>query len=103
MDEDTKLLVGIRLERCREDIATARLLIREGKYRVAVSRAYYAIFMIATAVLITLGISRSKHSAVESAFGHYLVKPGIFAAQNTTYSPDLSHCPFRRRNWPAAA
>ncbi|WP_343409891.1 HEPN domain-containing protein [Candidatus Amarolinea dominans] len=74
MDEDTKLLVGIRLERCREDIATARLLIREGKYRVAVSRAYYAIFMIATAVLITLGISRSKHSAVESAFGHYLVK-----------------------------
>ena len=77
MDEDTKLLVGIRLERCREDLATARLLIREGKYRVAVSRAYYAIFMIATAVLITLGISRSKHSAVESAFGHYLVKPGI--------------------------
>jgi len=77
MDADTQLLVSIRLERCREDLITARLLLREGKYRVAVSRAYYAIFMITTAVLITLGISRSKHSAVESAFGQYLVKPGI--------------------------
>jgi uncharacterized protein (UPF0332 family) len=77
MDEDTKILVNIRLERGREDLATARLLIREGKYRVAVSRVYYAVFMVATAVLITLGVSRSKHSAVESAFGQYLVKPGI--------------------------
>jgi uncharacterized protein (UPF0332 family) len=77
MDEDTKILVSIRLERGREDLATARLLIREGKYRVAVSRVYYAVFMVATAVLITLGVSRSKHSAVESAFGQYLVKPGI--------------------------
>ena len=77
MDEDTKSLVNIRLERGREDLTVARLLIREGKYRIAVSRAYYAIFMVATAALVTLGISRSKHSAVESAFGLYLVKPGI--------------------------
>jgi len=77
MDEDTKSLVNIRLERGREDLTVARLLIREGKYRIAVSRAYYAIFMVATAALVTLGISRSKHSAVESAFGQYLVKPGI--------------------------
>jgi len=77
MDEDAKILVGIRLERGREDLATARLLIREGKYRVAVSRVYYAVFMVATAVLSTLGVSRGKHSAVESAFGQYLVKPGI--------------------------
>jgi uncharacterized protein (UPF0332 family) len=33
--------------------------------------------MVATAALVTLGISRSKHSAVESAFGQYLIKPGV--------------------------
>ena len=77
MDEDTKILVNIRLERGREDIATARLLIRVGKYRIAVSRSYYSIFMVVTAALVTLGISRSKHSAVESAFGQYLIKTGV--------------------------
>lgn len=77
MDEDTKILVSIRLERGREDLSAARLLIREGKYRIAVSRVYYAIFMVATAALITLGVSRSKHSAVESAFGQYFIKSGI--------------------------
>jgi uncharacterized protein (UPF0332 family) len=81
MDEDTKILVNIRLERGREDLATARLLIREGKYRIAISRAYYAIFMVATAALVTLGVSRSEHSAVESAFGQYLVKPGILESK----------------------
>ncbi len=76
MDEDTKSLVSVRLERSREDLAAVRLLIREGKYRIAVSRAYYAIFMVATAALVAHGVSRSKHSVVESAFGQYLVKPG---------------------------
>jgi len=32
MDEDTRLLVSLRLERGREDLATARLLIRAGKF-----------------------------------------------------------------------
>ncbi len=77
MDEDTKSLIRIRLERCQDDLATTKLLIREGKYRTAVSRAYYAIFMIATAALLTLDISRSKHSGVESAFGQYMVKGGL--------------------------
>ena len=92
MDEDTKRLIGIRLERCRDDLVTAQLLIREGKYRTAISRAYYAIFMIATAALATLGISRSKHSGVESAFGQYLVKPGLL-------EPKYHSVYIRAREW----
>ena len=35
------------------------------------------MFYSATALLLTKGISRSKHSGVHSAFGQTFVKPGI--------------------------
>lgn len=77
VDENTKLIIGIRLERCKEDLKFARLLLKEGGYRQSISRAYYAVFMIATAALLVFDIRRSKHSAVESAVHQYLVKPGL--------------------------
>jgi uncharacterized protein (UPF0332 family) len=44
---------------------------------VAVSRAYYAIFYAASAVLLTQGLTRHKHSAVLATFRQYFVKPGL--------------------------
>jgi uncharacterized protein (UPF0332 family) len=52
-----------------------------GHYDVATSRAYYAMFYAATALLLSQGISRSKHSGVHSAFGQYFVKPGLIEPQ----------------------
>jgi uncharacterized protein (UPF0332 family) len=46
-------------------------------YDVATSRAYYAMFYAASALLVSQGISRSKHSGVHAAFGQYFVKPGL--------------------------
>ncbi len=77
MDEHTKAIINVRLEKAKEDIATAHDLIALGRLRGAVNRAYYAIYHLATAVLLTQGIERSKHSAVQSAFGQYLIKPGL--------------------------
>ena len=77
MDEDTRIIIAVRLEKAREDIATAHDLIALKRLRGAVNRAYYAIYHLATAVLLTQDIERSKHSGVQSAFGHYLVKPGL--------------------------
>ena len=77
MDENTKVIIGVRLEKAKEDIATAHDMIALKRIRGAVNRAYYAIYHLATAVLLTQDIERSKHSGVQSAFGHYLVKPGL--------------------------
>jgi len=77
MEEHTRIIVRLRLEKCREDLKFARLLIEQGAYRIGISRAYYAVFMAATAALLTLGITRRKHSGVHSAFNQYLVKPGF--------------------------
>ena len=66
-----------RLSRAYEDIADARRALDGGSYRLALNRAYYAVFHMATAALALLRQERHRHSAVESAFHEYLIKPGF--------------------------
>jgi uncharacterized protein (UPF0332 family) len=81
MDEQTRVLIAVRLERSREDMETARELVDLGRYRAAVNRAYYAIFGITTALLLTKKIERSKHTGVESAFIQHFVKKGVIETE----------------------
>jgi uncharacterized protein (UPF0332 family) len=60
----------------REELDTVRENIAHGRFRAAVSRAYYAVFYMASATLFSQSVVRGKHSGVESAFSEYLVKPG---------------------------
>lgn len=76
MDEAQRAIIAVRLDKCREDLATAREDMERGRYRAGVARAYYAVFHIAGAALLTLGVERAKHSGVEAAFSEFLVKPG---------------------------
>ena len=66
----------VGLERCREELAAARLLAGKGFEAQAVSRAYFAAFFAAEAALLTLGETRSRHSGIISAFVHLLVRGG---------------------------
>jgi len=61
----------------RDELDTAGLMLKNGKYRASLSRAYYAVFYAASALLLSKGIRRSKHSGVEAAFNRYFVKPGL--------------------------
>jgi uncharacterized protein (UPF0332 family) len=60
----------------REELDTARENIAHERFRAAVSRAYYAVFYMASAALFSQSVVRGKHSGIESAFSEYLVKPG---------------------------
>ncbi len=64
------------LQKAKSSIQAARLLMREAFYDFAVSRAYYAMFYIAEAILLENALSFSKHSAVIAAFGRHYVKTG---------------------------
>jgi len=59
---------------CVED---SQILLDNDRPAAAVARAYYAMFHAATAVLAVKGIKRSSHRGILSAFGEYLVKPGL--------------------------
>ncbi len=65
----------------RQTYNTAYNLIEFGDYESAVSRAYYAVFYMLEALLLTKGLSYSKHSAVISAFSKYFIKEGVFPAE----------------------
>ena len=67
----------LHLSRARQDLAAAESNLRHGFYAVSVTRAYYAMFYAASALLATKGISRSKHSAVLAALGEYFAKTGL--------------------------
>lgn len=78
MDETTKrTYIQAHLTRAKDDLNTAHDNMQNEHWRGAVNRAYYAIFHTATAALLWADIERAKHSGVQSAFGEFLVKPGI--------------------------
>jgi uncharacterized protein (UPF0332 family) len=76
VDEHVRAYARLRLERAREELETAGENIAHGHFRAAVSRAYYAVFYMASAALFSQSVQRAKHSGVESAFSQFLVKPG---------------------------
>ena len=43
MDENTRIIIGIRLEKARQELEAVRQLTDSAMYRIAISRAYYAI------------------------------------------------------------
>ncbi|MGE5577583.1 MAG: HEPN domain-containing protein [Syntrophothermus sp.] len=55
----------------------AQILLEQELWRGCISRAYYTMFYLAQAALFTKGIERTKHSAIISAFGEFLTKPGL--------------------------
>ncbi len=61
----------------KESLKEAQVLLDQELWRGSISRAYYAVFHLAQAALLTKGIERSKHSSIISAFGEFLAKPGL--------------------------
>ena len=73
------------LEKAEQSLEAARLLARKDYPDFAVSRAYYAMFYAAQALLLSKGLSFSKHSAVIAAFGQHFAKPGHLPAEFHRY------------------
>lgn len=76
------------LRKARRTVQSARLLLADGDYDGAVSRAYYAMFYVAEALLLLKGLTFSKHSAVISAFGKEFAKPGKMPVEFHRYLAD---------------
>ena len=79
LDVGTKMdVVRHRLNVAREDLDTAHLTFKAGKYRAANNRAYYSIFHTICAVLAKEGIAFKRHKDTLSYFNKNYVQPEIF-------------------------
>lgn len=72
MTKDQRALV----DKAEESARAAELLSREEHHGFAVSRAYYAMFYCAEALLDADGLAFTSHAAVVSAFGQHFTKTG---------------------------
>jgi uncharacterized protein (UPF0332 family) len=73
--------IRIYLDRAHQMLLVAAHNLDGGFYASAVNRAYYAIFYAASALLITQGLVRGKHSGVLAAFRQHFVRPGLIEAE----------------------
>ncbi|MBI3950529.1 MAG: HEPN domain-containing protein [Acidobacteria bacterium] len=65
------------LEKAERSLQAARALLKQEYVEEACSRAYYAMFYAAQALLKYHGIQVKKHSAVIAMFGEHFAKTGM--------------------------
>jgi uncharacterized protein (UPF0332 family) len=70
------LEVMANIERAEQAVNAARKLASDGYNDFAASRAYYAVFYAASALLLHEGLEFSKHSGVIAAIHQRFIKTG---------------------------
>lgn len=73
-----KDLARYKLERAKEELDTAELLLQNEKFKAANNRAYYSIYYSLTAVLCLEPIAFKKHKDTIGYFNKNYVHTGIF-------------------------
>jgi len=68
--------IWLLLERAHDDLAAAADVLKTERPWRAATDAYYAMFHAAEALLLSLGIETSSHSAAQAAFGQQFAKTG---------------------------
>jgi uncharacterized protein (UPF0332 family) len=64
------------LEKAKENLRAAELLVQQGFHDIAASRVYFVMFYLAEALLQRRGLSYSSHSALIAAFGKEFSRTG---------------------------
>lgn len=79
MTEDGKReAVATELRLATEELTIAEGLVQAGHFRVAVSRAYFAVFHAARALLYAEGLEPKSHASVQTLWSSHLVKSGRY-------------------------
>jgi uncharacterized protein (UPF0332 family) len=89
LDLAAKELIKGYLEKAERKLKVAEKLLRSDDYEDAVSRAYYAVFHAAQALLLTEGERAGTHKGVVTLFGLLFVKTGKFKKDLGKYLANL--------------
>lgn len=66
--------IGELFDRAKPSIKTAEKILKDGEIDFAGSRAYYAMFYVAEALLLEKGLAFSSHSAIIANLGREFAK-----------------------------
>lgn len=65
------------LNKAERAVRSAEKILEDGDYEFSASRAYYALFYIAEALLLQKDLRFKKHTAVHATFGEQFAKTGV--------------------------
>lgn len=89
MEPITKALIEGYIEKAQRKLEVAERLFKSGDFEDAVSRASYAAFHTAQALLLTEGERAETHKGVITLFGLLFVKTGKFSKNFGKYLANL--------------
>lgn len=81
LDEERKILVRLFLEKAEKAVAECAEIVKISP-NVAVTRAYYAMYYAAQAMLRANGMSARTHEGTNSMFAEKFVKTGLFPRES---------------------
>ena len=77
LDENSKdALIVYRMERSRQTLLEARVMIQEAFYNAAVNRLYYACYYAAVALLLKYDVQTQTHNGVKTMLGLHFISTG---------------------------
>jgi len=92
--EDTQALISYRMERSKESIQAAQIMLENEMLTFSMNRVYYAMFYAVQALLVLHGVSFSKHGQVKGYFNRELIKTGTLPIEmGKTYNKGNSSAP----------
>ncbi len=89
MDSGTKTIINGYIEKAQKKLEVSKKLFGSGDYEDAISRAYYAVFHAAQALLLTEGEHAETHKGVVTLFGLLFVRTGKFDRRFGKYLANL--------------
>jgi uncharacterized protein (UPF0332 family) len=72
-------LISYRMERSRESIRAAEIMLENEMLTISMNRVYYSMFYAVQALLVLHKVSFSKHGQVKGYFNRALIKTEIFS------------------------
>jgi len=86
-------LAKYRLNKAKDTLSDSKKFIESATLESTVNRIYYSMFYSVNALLITMGLSSSKHSGVLSIFNREVVSKGYLEKKWGEFYSDM----FKRR------
>ncbi len=75
-DKEKNIIINHRIQKSKETIEEAEVLLKNKKLRAALNRIDYAIFYITSALALKHNFSTSKHSQLLGWFNKTFIKTG---------------------------
>jgi uncharacterized protein (UPF0332 family) len=81
VSDEQVAVVRYRPDRARHALTSAEHLAAAGEWNDCVNRLYYACFYAASALLLSRGLTASKHTGLRALLNRHVIRAGLLTAE----------------------